>query len=80
MAANTSITEETRRKLEALAGPGKADELAEQVLSAYLIRQEAGGELADLAAWGKMHTKRRGFKASDVARAIAETRAERNNR
>jgi hypothetical protein len=80
MAANTSITEETRRKLEALAGPGKADELAEQVLSAYLIRREAVRELDDLATWGKMNARRRGFKASDVARAIAETRAERNGR
>lgn len=63
MAANTTITAETRRKLEAFAGPGKsADELADKVLSQYLMRQEAARELDDIATWGQKHSKRMGHK------------------
>jgi hypothetical protein len=81
MAANTTITAETRRKLEAFAGPGKsADELADKVLSQYLMRQEAARELDDIATWGQKHSKRMGHKPSDVQPAIAESRAERHGR
>jgi hypothetical protein len=78
MAANTTIAEETRRRLEALAGPGQsADELADKVLSDYLERQELARNLDDLTTWGKRHARKMGYKLSDVERAIAESRAER---
>jgi hypothetical protein len=80
MAGNTTITDETRRKLEALVGPDKVDELAEQLLSEYVARQDTARRLKDLASWGQGHAKRMGYKPSDVARAIAETRTERNGR
>jgi hypothetical protein len=78
MAANTTIAEKTRRRLEALAGSGQsADELADRVLSDYLERQELARDLDDLTTWGQKHARRMGYKPGDVERAIAESRAER---
>jgi hypothetical protein len=78
MAANTTIAEETRRRLEALAGSGQsADALADKVLSDYLERQELARDLDDLTTWGQKHARRMGYKPGDVERAIAESRAER---
>ena len=79
MAGNTTITRETRRKLEAFAGEG-ADALADEVLSEYLKRQELGRKLDDVATYGQKHAAQMGYKPSDVTRAIAESRFERRER
>ena len=81
MSANTTISENIRKKLEALAGPDKtADDLANEVLSRYISRREAARELNELSEWGQKQSRERGDKPSDVFQAIDESRRERHER
>jgi hypothetical protein len=51
-----------------------ADELAADALKRYLAIRQKVRDLHDLASWGERHAQERGFKPSDVDRAISDVR------
>jgi hypothetical protein len=54
VAANTTITEDLRRKLEALAGPDRtADDLANEAVASYISHQEKDRDWRDLVSFGQ---------------------------
>lgn len=54
-----------------------ADDLAAEALRRYIEAQQNLRDLEELAAWGEQHARARGFKPSDVERAISEVRRSR---
>ncbi len=53
------------------------DDLASEALRRYIETQQNVRDLEELAAWGEQHARSRGFKPSDVERAISEVRRAR---
>lgn len=51
-----------------------ADDLAADALKMYIETRQNVRELDDLACWGEHHSRERGFKPSDVERAISDIR------
>lgn len=51
-----------------------ADDLAAEALERYIDARRTKQELEELAKWGQAHARERGFKPSDVERAISEIR------
>lgn len=51
-----------------------ADDLAADALKRYIEAQQNVQELEELASWGERHARERGFKPSDVERAISGVR------
>lgn len=51
-----------------------ADDLATDALKGYVQSQENVHDLEELASWGQSHARERGFKPSDVERAISDVR------
>ena len=54
-----------------------ADELAADALRRYIEIRRDVQELRELASWGERHAQERGFKPSDVDRAISDIRRNR---
>lgn len=53
------------------------DELAAAALKRYIESRQNVQDLQDLASWGERHARERGFKPSDVERAISDVRRDR---
>jgi predicted transcriptional regulator len=49
-----------------------ANDVAADALKRYIERRETVQELQDLGSWGERHARQRGYKPSDVERAISE--------
>ncbi len=54
-----------------------ADDLAADALKRYIETRQNARDLQDLATWSERHAQERGFKPSDVERAIADVRRSR---
>ena len=73
MAANTTIAEELRRKLESMAGPAKsADDLANEAISAFIAKVEQDRDWRDLVTFGRKNGAASGFTEADVADLIKQ--------
>lgn len=79
---NIAIPDELLPKLEELARAESrtADDLARDILEQYVFRRQAADDLERLAAWGQGHSKRMGYKPSDVIPAVAESRRQYSKR
>jgi hypothetical protein len=78
MAANTTIAEELRRKLESMAGPDKsADDLANEAISAFIAKVEQDRDWRDLVTFGRKNGAASGYTEADVADLIKQTRSRR---
>lgn len=77
MSTNTVvIPEELLAKLQAAAqAEGKTvNQAVTEAVARYVEAQENVRELHELASWGERHASERGFKPSDVERAILDIR------
>jgi hypothetical protein len=78
MAANTTIAEELRRKLEAMADPEKsADDLANEAVSAYIANVERERDRRDMVTFGRSNGAASGYREADVTDLIKQTRSRR---
>ena len=50
------------------------DELAADALKRYIETRQNMQDLQALASWGERHARERGFKPSDIERAISDVR------
>ncbi len=70
------LPDDLRSAMEAAAqAEGKSiEEAATEAMKLYVEAQENVRDLNDLASWGERHARDRGYKPSDVERAIADIR------
>jgi len=75
MATGITLSDDLFPRLEELARAENrtAEDLASEVLTQYVRRREAARELQS-RKWGREHSKRKGYKPSDVPNAIQDLR------
>jgi hypothetical protein len=73
---NLRVPEELFEQIERLGErQGRsADDVAADALRRYLEAERDVADLNDLATWGERHARERGYKPSDVERAVADVR------
>jgi predicted transcriptional regulator len=70
------VPDELRAAMEITAqAEGRTiEEVATEAMKRYVAAQENVREINELATWGERHARERGFKPSDVQRAISDIR------
>jgi len=75
MSANTTISEDLRQKLEALAGPDKtADDLANEAVTLYIRQREQDEDWRDLASFSRKNGAASGYTEADIVDLVHQIR------
>ena len=72
----SELPDDLRSAMEAAAqAEGRSiEDLATEAMKRYVEVQKNVKDLNELASWGERHARERGFKPTDVERAIADLR------
>jgi hypothetical protein len=75
MVATTTISKDLRKKLESLVSPAKtADELANEIIAAYIRQQEKERDWLDLVNFGLKNGADSHYTEADVVDLVLQTR------